>query len=295
MPQPGPLAPRAQAPHLRIPKSKLGNVVIWLGAAAWITCGLLYLQGFWMYVAWCVVPGTAVVFGWAIWLHRETLRFATFQHDLIAQGRWAEAREIAELRAKKGGQLRRATGVIQVGYAALRAGDLQTALTCYSEARRSNLKEMFIHDLSARGLASTYALLGELEAAKSWSQDIRPSPSGIPVVSAVVRARLEQFPEVLRLEIKPANDTVARLLQHEIRVFFLMRAYALESTGGDESEIRKNLGYAKPTLDDEYDYLTLNWPELAAFLSAHPWSQSEVPTTPAWEGGVRLPTARVLT
>lgn len=150
------------------------------------------------------------------------------------------------------------------GYLALRRGDYRTALAIYSRAWRSRHISAAMQANVSANLAFAYTCIGDLDAAARWlpAAEAWTMPSG----AAVVLCRQGRYPEVLELEMPELSPWQEPFVRHEIRLLYLMQAYALRQLEEPEETVAAHLDLARPAFSGEFDYVSAEWPELREFL-----------------------------
>ncbi len=154
-----------------------------------------------------------------------------------------------------------------LGYYEYRVGNLETSIACFSQCYRwliqENSESQSSRDLLCGNLAASYALLGDLPAARAWL----PSSIGssLDTGKIVGLARCGEYAEVLRLRDGAYPRQYRTVLSHYSRVAALMKAFSRDQLG----EVGTlDIEAARPRFATEYDYLIANWPELRAFTEA---------------------------
>jgi tetratricopeptide (TPR) repeat protein len=218
---------------------------------------------------WGFVATFAAVFGGARYMQARRIRrwrqglLEAF--DELERGDYAAAEETFRrvALAQRHPLLRAASA--DFGYLALRRGDYQNALAIYSRAWRSQLIGAELRANVEASIATTYACLGELEAAEKWLPPAEHwvTPSG----GAVVLCRLGRFAETLELEMPPLRRWQESFLRHERRLLYLTRAYALRELGEPNDVVHAHLDLAAPAYPGEFDYVSASWPRLRELLA----------------------------
>jgi hypothetical protein len=140
------------------------------------------------------------------------------------------------------------------------------------------LREIGLWSSSAADLGLVYALVGELPDAETWLAEAeRREYDFLSAAPAIAFARAV-------LDCRTANSARAersldeRWAEHEasspgnnLRLMCVVRAFAIADAGPRESgRADAMLAKARPlAYPAEYDFLTVSWPEMAAFLEAH--------------------------
>ncbi len=192
--------------------------------------------------------------------------------------------------AMTGSPATRALAVQNLGYVALRAGDYDRALALFSEVYRAAPSSTELRRACADGLATTFALQGNRPAARYWL-GWGPHPAdNLPTTEALVHTRFGDFERVVTMRMLPLlTGSRRRALDHELRLFFALRAFARASVGEPYDRVHDDLTRVHVRHPHELDYLVDDWPELAAFLARHPAEPTRDPARAA------LPEARVVT
>lgn len=167
--------------------------------------------------------------------------------------------------------------VFNRGVTYMREGRTDRAIELISRAHDSKWlenKALGVAPLIASGLGTCYAIKGELDAAERWQREahaqVAPAKRGmLMVLDAVIECRRGRFADAAG---RIANDWSlgeGSLNAAQLRSLRLLRAFAMEQTGGDDAEIAKIIEGARPFRSGEQDYLAVSWPEYRAFLVKH--------------------------
>ena len=159
----------------------------------------------------------------------------------------------------------------------MRRGRPQLAidLLARNEAHPWMLRIYGLHGTAALDLALCHALIGQPAAAQAWlaAAERRRSTQLTHAASrafaaAVLDCRRDRHAEV-------ARDLEDRWVEHEavaagdvMRPLRIVRAFAVASAGPREAGQAAAL-LVKPAYPGEFDFLAVEWPEMASFLAAH--------------------------
>ncbi len=205
----------------------------------------------------------------------------------LDEGFPAVARRTFEAMTRSRKAERRVSGTLHLARLELRTGHYDRALALYGEAHRAKPRAALAR-AAADGLAMTYALLGDQPAARAWLAAGPQPAEHLATATAVVSARAAAYRDVIALRTWHWGSALrGPVFQHEVRVFFLLRALSRYQAGASIELIPSDLRRAAPSHPHDYDYLTRDWPELAAFVAEHPLFVERT-------AGAELPRARAI-
>lgn len=190
--------------------------------------------------------------------------------ELADSGNIEEATfQVAEL-AKRERDWRRKSFLIGIlAHLELRGGNRESAEALARESlRHSQSKQPILERTLLANLAMILCLQGEGEEALRLLPS-EPLPDPVTDTSRmVIWARLGRWQEVA--DYKYMRLPSMQGLRHNNRVISLVRAMAMSECKGGALKLQRYLDDARPRLENEYDYLTREWPELADFVEEHP-------------------------
>lgn len=225
-----------------------------------------------------VVPaaiGILVVVGFTIRELRRARADVLPHLELADSGNIEEATlQVAEM-AKKERDWRRKSFLIGIlAHLELRGGNRGNAEALARESiRHSQSRQPVLERTLAANLAMILSLCGDQEEALRLLPD-SPAPDPVTDTSRlVIWSRSARWQEVA--DYKYMRMPQMQGLRHNNRVIALMKALAIEQSKGGALKLQRYLDDARPRLDGEYDYLSRDWPELAAFIGKHPDLQAK--------------------
>jgi hypothetical protein len=157
----------------------------------------------------------------------------------------------------------------------MRLGRMRDAIEILEQYARTQ-KTLLPH--TTVQLATSYALLGEIDAAKGWidkTPATAPRRYAMPVAQlafarAVIDCRSNRCAEAART-LDDAWPEIERTLKaHQVRPYGILRAFA-RANGDvrDADVVEGELALARPAFAGEHAYLGTAWPEMQQFLTAH--------------------------
>jgi hypothetical protein len=186
--------------------------------------------------------------------------------ELADSGNIEEATlQVAEM-AKKERDWRRKSFLIGIlSHLELRGGNRGSAEALARESiRHSQTRQPVLERTLAANLAMILSLCGDQEEAERLLPDA-PAPDPVTDTSRlVVWGRSGRWQDVADYQYMRMPQMQG--LRHNNRVIALMKAMAIAETKGGALKLQRYLDEARPRLDGEYDYLSHDWPELAAFI-----------------------------
>jgi hypothetical protein len=218
--------------------------------------------------------------GWFLWSANRF--YADTDDALIALGRGdleSAAKVWSGWEARRAPEMVCASAAHNLGWTAIRQGDPRRAIEILGSndlRRRGGLASAHLAATTAQDLALCYGLLGNLEAAEAWFAEAdrrrtKKAPSTFDAMRAFVRAvvdcragRAKEVAGDLRDKWTAFEDVKPDLL----RPMRVVRAFADRKTVSDLGSSGPG-GTRRPAYPGEYDFLGVEWPEMAAFLSSH--------------------------
>ena len=177
--------------------------------------------------------------------------------------------QVASLAKREHDWRRKAFLIGILAHLELRAGNRDSAEALARESlRHSQTKQPLLQRSLQANLAMILALSDQQEEAL---QLLPSSPTPDPLTDSqrlVIWARVGRWQEVA--DYKYQRMPQMQGLRHNNRVMALLKALALEISKGGALKLQRYLDEARPRLEDEFDYLSSDWPELAAFIEKHP-------------------------
>ena len=171
----------------------------------------------------------------------------------------------------------------QCAAARLAAGEIEHARALFTEVEknRSVLFTSAIRLHAAIQLGMTNALLGELDAAEAWVNEVRTrfrktkderlaNASLLCLVEAVIELRRGRRADALQLLESNWLTLRETLTANHMRVVEVIRSFA-EANGGHREYAAPSgrLIRIEPVQEGEFAYLGVGWPEMKTFLLAH--------------------------
>lgn len=242
---------------------------------------LMYLavwQGYLLFT-FGIVALVFVLLAWRIFVRRRAVKLVRGNEEAVAllnggdldgaaaafDGLAREARPVP---------LVHALIVFNRGATAMREGDIDRAIELIDRAVQTGFiadATLSLSSLASSNLGTCHAIKGELDAAERWQRQAHasaaPSKRGsLMVLDAIVACRRGRFADAASQIEHDWNLAEGGLNAAQLRSLRLMRAFALENSGGDAAEIDRIVEGAKPFRQGEQDYLAGSWPEFRAFL-----------------------------
>jgi tetratricopeptide (TPR) repeat protein len=170
-----------------------------------------------------------------------------------------------------------AFAVFNRGVVALRQGQIDEAIALIGSALESGwLSEPMYGGLpfALTGMATCHAIKGDLDRAEAFQRQahaaVSPSKRGMTmVVDALIACRRSRFDEVAGAVDNNWSLAEGALPAAHLRSLRLLRAFAAERLGEDESAVAKRIDATKPVRAGEQSYLATDWPEYRDFLAKH--------------------------
>lgn len=276
--------------HLRPGRADVRRrLVLWVGlpallCVAWAMAGGgQQVAGSMVLVVLAVFLALAAVLFWtSVRDLREFTRANALASALAYEGKLAEACAAYEVNARRfrAPALHPLT-VFNLADAELlrgnqkRALSLAAAVATYDSPMRSPLVAAAAPSL----VATSYALMGELENAKAWLPEAHRAAATIAVEvsrvpEAIVACREGRFAEVAETYARRRRAIEATLAGEDLRTLRLLRAFAVAGLpGSTEAERAEALALGRPGAPGECDHLAVAWPELAEFLKKNGMSK----------------------
>jgi tetratricopeptide (TPR) repeat protein len=163
----------------------------------------------------------------------------------------------------------------------LRRGELTEAIATLEDNEARNLAALEAIGLAATSAADralAHGLLGEDSKAESWLEhaDKRLPKATIPTAGAIALARSVVHCRAGRVDVATKlldegwADIEATTTGDVLRPLRVVRAFAHAAAGPRAAGVAEvGLSSVRPTYPDEYKFLGVKWPEMAAFLAAH--------------------------
>lgn len=151
----------------------------------------------------------------------------------------------------------------------LRAGNRESAEVMAREAVRHRQHRQPVLERSLRSnLAMILALGGDIdEAMELLPQGPVPDPIS-DTQRMVVWARAGKWKDIETYKYHRLPQMQG--MRHSNRVMALCKAMALSQTGSGALKLQRYLDEARPRLENEFDYLAQDWPELRDFIAKNP-------------------------
>ncbi len=170
--------------------------------------------------------------------------------------------------------------VFNRGATAMRLGDIDRAIELTQRAVQSGWiadASLNLASLAGSNMGTCLAIKGDLDAAERWQREahaaVAPSKRGsLLVLDALIACRRGRYVEAIAQVERDWALAEGGLNAAQLRGVRLLRAFALEQTGGEADEIASLIAGAKPFRTGEQDYLAGSWPEFRAFLVKHGFS-----------------------
>jgi hypothetical protein len=237
-------------------------------------------------VAW--VLGIALVtlivatglFSWAI---RRAIAMNGDGLQLLAQGNVGAARTLFETMAQSRVRSVRALARHNLASTLFAESKLELATAALIALHRSGdlARAPFLQSRSAAALAECYALAGNLDVAAQWLDeaerlkqrvdDPRSLAGQMRLIRAVIACRRGQPDDAARSLEAEWHALEQGLTGATLRPLRLVRAFALSLAGSprDDGAVARQLDPLRDGRPGSLRYLTVAWPELAAFMDLH--------------------------
>jgi hypothetical protein len=274
---PGPAAPTRGGTTLMIVAvvaiALLASATLTISGAGFELMTMATVAAIWGFV---LFGGVMVWFLWTA--HRF---YAATDAALVALGR-GELERAAEVwsawEATRAPEMVRAQAAHNLGWTVIRQGQPRRAIQILGSndrRRRAGLTSASLAATTAQDLSLCHSLIGELEAAEAWFDESErrrrtKAPATFGAMRAFTRAvldcragRAKDAARELRDGWAEIESTAPTELLRPMRV---VRAFA---TAGGAAKKAGDLGSLRPAYAREFDFLGVEWPEMAAFLAAH--------------------------
>jgi hypothetical protein len=275
--------PKPKQPLVRL--SSFGGLLWWL-MMIFVFVGLY--QGFWYLSArngdpmreWVsyasMTASIALVFGWIIAVRWRTARFNRENNEAVAllrKGVVARASDAFEQLVRRYRWPRdvRLVARLNGGIARLRIGEPKAALELLEPIMRQPLTQA----LASAEAAVAHAFLGQLDqAAKCLDRAMTTPGADVHTLvwpRALVAARRGELALLARRLDEKWRELEGSLTGETLRSLTLLRAFALATLAGPRGpgDAEPLLARVRPVSQGEFAWLTVGWPELAAFLAAN--------------------------
>lgn len=190
--------------------------------------------------------------------------------ELADSGDLEEATHRVAMMAKRERDWRRKAFLVGVlSNLELRAGNRENAEAMARESIRHRQQRQPVLERSLRAnLAMITALSGDCKEAMEL---LPKAPVPDPVTDTarmVIWARCGNWQDIV--DYKYHRLPQMQGMRHNNRVMALCKAMAFSETHVGALKLQRYLDEARPRLEDEYDYLARDWPELTQFIEQHP-------------------------
>jgi hypothetical protein len=240
--------------------------------------------------AGALIASVVALVAWLGWLNRRTRAFNVENEEAMrALGRGERERAV-QIFDRLVTRYKRPRSVQMVarynlGWGLLQRGELARAAEVFAsvDRARSLVFVSNVHYVSPLHLATTYALLGQLDAAARWIAEgekrvragggsVRAVAGPLELARAIVACRRGAPGEAAVALETSWRELESALTGELLRPLRLLRAFAVA-----QSESARGSGAAdvlltplRGALPDEFAWLATGWPELRAFLATHP-------------------------
>lgn len=236
-------------------------------------------------LGWLLVPLAAVMALIVIFRVREMRRFRVENNAaavMLAKGELERARGVFQTWVDRGmGPVPASVARRNLGWTLMRMGKLRDALGVLedSEAQQGQgIRSVDMYATTALDLTLLHALLGDVSAAESWMAKVAgrepagPQPWYLGVKAfarAVLDCRAGRTEEAARVLDDRWAELEAVLTGEILRPLRVVRAFAHAGAGPRGAGIPEmQLANTRPAYPGEYDFLGVDWPEMATFLAA---------------------------
>jgi tetratricopeptide (TPR) repeat protein len=158
-----------------------------------------------------------------------------------------------------------------LGLVLLRQGDLRGAIDALEKARTRGVRQL--RSSAASFQSFCHAVLGEADRAAELAADARRLAAGPSIPSrmylaaeAVNALRAGDAAGAVRMLDEGWSALELSTTADLVRGLRVIRAFAIESAGGDAALANDLLAGARPSRPGEYAWLGASWPELARYL-----------------------------
>ena len=209
---------------------------------------------------------------------------------LVFEGKLAEACQAFEANARRfRAPALHPISVFNLADTEMLRGHLARALSLAGAVaiHKSPLRSPLVAASAPSLVASCYALLGDLAAARAWMPEAERAGATIAVEvarvpEAILLCREGRFEELLRCMAERRRAIEATLAGDDLRTMRLLRAFALcMLPNASDAERAEALAAGRPGAPGECDHLAAAWPELAAFLKARGFAGEGAPSAKA--------------
>ncbi|MBI5545505.1 MAG: hypothetical protein HY901_16595 [Deltaproteobacteria bacterium] len=281
-----PLAPLPKEEHLRPDRAGLRRrLALWMGLPAILAVVWALAGGGEMVSgtrALALVAGFALVAAALFFLSAHDLRAFTRANaaasTLVFEGHLAEACAAFEANARRfRAPALHPISVFNLADTELLRGDLPRALSLATAVaiHDSPMRSPLVASSAPSLVASCYALLGDLAAARAWMPEAERAAATTAVEvarvpEAIIACREGRFADVVSRYAERRRAIEATLAGEDLRTLRLLRAFAMAGLpSASEAERAEALAVGRPGAAGECDHLALAWPELRGFLERH--------------------------
>ena len=228
-----------------------------------------------------------VIAGWLFSNQRRLARAVVMNGEgleLLGRGELEKAQALFETMLQKFSRLNAVKGLAQhnLAWVFLTNGQLERATAELTALEKGDgLSRMpSLKPSAASMLALCHALAGNFELATPWlaeADKLKPAAAeplkltgSLTIVRAILFCRQGQPAEATRM-LDRDWQTLEALGGEQLRPLRLLRAFALSATGGprDDGAVDRALAPLRESRPGSLRYLTVAWPELAAFMDLH--------------------------
>jgi hypothetical protein len=176
--------------------------------------------------------------------------------------------------------------VFNRGVGFLKQGNPERALSLFAAVLNCGWLEIqnnsfFVYyPLLLNGIATSYAIKGDIPTAEHWQgiahDHITPERMGtLLCMDTLIGIRNQRYEIVVSDAEKGWENAESNLPAGQMKNLRILCAFALSHVNHNnvhDEKIRQFLDGARPFRMGQFDYLTVNWPELKAFLQFHGFS-----------------------
>jgi hypothetical protein len=279
-----PLPPLPREAHLRPGRAGLRRrLAIWIGfPAALFACYVLAgggaqvgnAMGLGLFVV------ATVLFGVATWELKSFTRANAEASVLAFEGKLAEACAAFEANARRWRTPAfHLSSVFNLADTEMQRGNLTRALSLAAAVAvvKSPLRSPLVAASAPSLVATCYALLGDLAAARAWMPEAERAGATVAVEvarvpEAILLCREGRHADLVQRCTERRRAIEATLAGDDLRTMRLLRALAVSKLPTATSEERSYaLMMARPGARGECDHLAVAWPELGEFLKSQGW------------------------